>query len=119
MCYVDQLKPQLGPIIRRVAALNDLRTTLSGGRAWSVRELEGLTNKTGLNSVGEIAACSPLHLWAARKIAYQPNDGIVRRVVVQAVFGCCPAAKCNLSPKQSSRAGHTDDSVLPEAVMKG
>ena len=55
------------PDDRRMAVLNDLRTTVSGGRAWNTDELAAMTDKPGLVSVGDIAAGSPLHLWAARR----------------------------------------------------
>lgn len=55
------------PDDRRMAVLNDLRTTVSGGRAWNTDELADITDKPGLVSVGDIAAGSPLHLWAARR----------------------------------------------------
>jgi SAM-dependent methyltransferase len=53
----------------KLAALNDLRTTLSGGRAWSAQELGTLARTAGLQSIGDIAAESPLHLWASRREA--------------------------------------------------
>ena len=55
------------PEDRKLAALNDLRTTISGGRAWSDGELAEMAEKAGLVSVGDIAAGSPLHLWASRR----------------------------------------------------
>ena len=55
------------PDDRRMAVLNDLRTTVSGGRAWNADELAAMTKKAGLVPVEDIAAGSPLHLWAARR----------------------------------------------------
>ncbi len=55
------------PEDRKLAALNDLRTTISGGRAWSDKELATMAENAGLVSVGDIAAGSPLHLWASRR----------------------------------------------------
>ena len=52
----------------KLAALNDLRTTLSGGRAWSAEELDQMAEQAGLRSVGDIAPDSPLHLWASRRL---------------------------------------------------
>ena len=51
----------------KLAALNDLRTTLSGGRAWDAQELSTLAATAGLESIGDIGTGSPLHLWAARR----------------------------------------------------
>ncbi len=51
------------------AALNDLKTTLSGGRAWTVEELDTLTSAAGLEGCGDIGTGSPIHLWAARRPA--------------------------------------------------
>lgn len=53
----------------KLAALNDLRTTLSGGRAWNAQELDALAKSAGLESIGDIAKDSPLHLWAARRVS--------------------------------------------------
>ncbi|WP_108663698.1 SAM-dependent methyltransferase [Acuticoccus kandeliae] len=53
----------------RMAALNSLKTGLSGGRAWSVPELSRLAETAGLSSIGDIGVGSPLHLWGARREA--------------------------------------------------
>jgi SAM-dependent methyltransferase len=53
----------------KLAALNDLRTTLSGGRAWSAQELCSLAESAGLQSIGDIATDSPLHLWASKRVS--------------------------------------------------
>lgn len=55
------------PEDHKLAALNDLRTTISGGRAWSDKELAAMAENAGLVSVGDIAVGSPLHLWASRR----------------------------------------------------
>jgi len=55
------------PDDRKMAVLNDLRTTVSGGRAWNADELAAMTDRAGLVSVGDVAEGSPLHLWAARR----------------------------------------------------
>jgi len=51
----------------KLAVLNDLRTTLSGGRAWTDIELEAIANDANLTSIGDIATGSPLHVWASRR----------------------------------------------------
>ena len=51
----------------KLAVLNDLRTTLSGGRVWEIAELEGLVRSVGLDVLGDIGTNSPLHLLAARR----------------------------------------------------
>ncbi len=55
------------PEDRKLAVLNELRTTVSGGRAWSDKELAAMAENAGLISVGDVALGSPLHLWASRR----------------------------------------------------
>jgi SAM-dependent methyltransferase len=50
----------------RQAALNDLKTTLSGGRVWQVPELIQVLESAGFTQMKDIGEGSPLHLIAAR-----------------------------------------------------
>jgi len=53
----------------RQATLNDLKTTLSGGRVWEVAELCEIIGKVGFDRAKDIGGGSPLHLIAARCVA--------------------------------------------------